>query len=232
MPQIKFLKDYRRLPCLLAGGTVFCAFDTETTGLHSQTDRVIEIGAVRFCMQAAGDAQSSGAFAATAGELGTVAAFGGMRAVVLDRFDALINPCIPLPAICAELSHITDGMVADKPACADVLPEFLRFIDGAVLVAHNAPFDVKFVNAELERAGLEPLSVPVLDTLRLSRTVLPANGHWSLQHLAQQFGIAVHAAHRADDDARVCMEVLLHLLQAQQEQRSESRSLADAALQD
>ena len=207
MPQSKFLKDYRRLARLLAGGQAFCAFDTETTGLSSKTDRVIEIGAVAFCME-------------------------GGRPVVTGRFDALINPGMPLPPICAELSHITDAMVADKPACAAVLPGFLDFAGDAVLVAHNAAFDVKFVNAELVRAGLPPLSNAVVDTLRMSRSLLPANGHWNLQFLARQFGIDVHAAHRADDDARVCMEVLLHLLQAQQEQRSESRSLADAALQD
>ena len=186
MPHVALFRNYKALRRLYEDGAVFCAFDTETTGLNAQTDRVIEIGAVRFSSRG-----------------------------VLDRFDRLINPEIPLPAICAELSHITDDMVRSSPVARDVLPEFFRFAGAAMLVAHNAPFDVKFVNAESERAGLSPLSNQVVDTLSFSRAVLPKNGHWSLQHLARQFCIPVHAAHRADDDARVCMEVLVRLLDGQ-----------------
>ena len=186
-PLLRFIKDYKRLSRLLSGGTVFCAFDTETTGLSSHTDRVIELGAVTFCMQPSG-------------------------ICVLDTFNCLVNPERPLPPICSELSHITDSMVRDAPVMKSVLPDFLRFIDGSILVAHNAPFDMKFMNAESERAGFPPLSNLCVDTLRMSRTLLPANGHWNLQFLAKQFAVDVHAAHRACDDARVCMEIMLHLL--------------------
>ncbi|MCR5723723.1 MAG: 3'-5' exonuclease [Treponema sp.] len=187
MLQTKLLKDYKRLPRLLADETVFCVFDTETTGLDSRSDRVIEIGAVKCILR-----QDS--------------------VEILETFDQLINPGIPLPSVCMEVSHITDDMVAGKPAIADVLPDFLRFIDGTVLVAHNAPFDLKFMNAELSRAGLPVLSNLTVDTLQLSRQVYPANGHWNLQFLAKQFSIDVQAAHRACDDARVCMEVLLRCI--------------------
>lgn len=183
------IKDYKKLPALLAEGAVFCAFDTETTGLSSETDRVIEVGAVKFCMRS-------------------------RELVVLDTFDQLVNPGFALPSLCSEISHITDDMVRDMPRIEKVLPDFLRFISGSILIAHNAPFDLKFMNAELSRANLPSLSNKCVDTLRMSRTLLPANDHWNLQFLAKQFAVDVHAAHRACDDARVCMEIMLHLLAA------------------
>lgn len=210
----KYIKEYKRLPSLFADGTVFCAFDTETTGLHSQLDRVIEIGAVKFSVQIADEPAENVPF----------------RVTVLEQFDQLINPEILLPAICSEISHITDDMVRDMPLMQSVLPAFLRFVSGTVLVAHNAPFDIKFMNAELARAELPPLANTVLDTLRFSRAVLPENGHWNLQFLANQFGIDVHAAHRASDDARVCMELLMHLLQVHEQKTAATKNLAAAAL--
>lgn len=183
MPRIKLLADFKRLYRLLQGGTVFCAFDTETTGLSSRNDRVIEVGAVKFT-----------------------------RDGVLDTFGTLVNPGIPLPPICTQISHITDDMVRGAPDMAAVLPGFLRFADGCVLVAHNAPFDLKFTNEELRRCGLPALANQAVDTLALSRWAYPANGHWSLQVLAKQFCIDVCAAHRACDDARVCMEVFLRCI--------------------
>lgn len=183
MPRIKLLADFKRLYRLLQGGTVFCAFDTETTGLSSRNDRVIEVGAVKFT-----------------------------RDGVLDTFGTLVNPGIPLPPICTQISHITDDMVRGAPDMAAVLPGFLRFADGCVLVAHNAPFDLKFTNEELRRCGLPSLANQAVDTLALSRWAYPANEHWSLQVLARQFCIDVRAAHRACDDARVCMEVFLRCI--------------------
>lgn len=183
MPQTKRITDYKRLYRLLQSGAVFCAFDTETTGLLSKQDRVIELGAVKF--------DKNG---------------------VIDSFNSLINPEIPLPAVCQQVSHITDAMVRDAPKVADVLPDFLRFADGCILVAHNALFDIKFVDEELKRSGLLPLRHQAIDTLNLSRWAYPKNGHWKLQFLAEQFHIQVKAAHRASDDARVCMEIFLRCI--------------------
>jgi len=202
MPRIKLLTDYKRLYRLLQGGAVFCAFDTETTGLYSKQDRVIELGAVKF-----------------------------NRDGVLGTFDTLINPQIPLPPVCRQVSHITDEMVRDAPVAAAILPEFLRFANGCILVAHNALFDIRFVDEELKRANLIPMNAQAIDTLNFSRWAYPANGHWKLQFLAEQFGIEVKAAHRASDDARVCMEVFFRCIKdSMNRQKSNSRDIIEEEL--
>ena len=114
--------------------------------------------------------------------------------------------------MCQQVSHITDDMVRDAPKIVSVLPEFLRFAEGCILVAHNALFDIKFTDEELKRCGLLTLTHQAIDTLSLSRWAYPANGHWKLQYLAEQFKIEVKAAHRACDDAHVCMEVFLRCI--------------------
>ncbi len=200
--RIKLLTDFTRMNRLVESGAVFCAFDTETTGLLSKTDRVIEVGAVKFD-----------------------------RNGVIGTFNSLINPEIPLPPVCQQVSHITDDMVRDKPIAAAVLPDFLRFSDGCILVAHNALFDIRFVDAELKRAGLLPLRCQAIDTLSFSRWAYPANGHWKLQFLAEQFGIEVKAAHRASDDARVCMEVFFRCIKdSMNRQKSNSRDIIEEEL--
>ena len=183
MPRTKLLTDFKRLHRLVQSGAVFCAFDTETTGLFPKQDRIIELGAVKFDKN-------------------------GVR----DTFNTLVNPQIPLPPVCQQVSHITDEMVRDAPKIVSVLPEFLRFAEGCILVAHNALFDIKFTDQELKRCGLLTLTHQEIDTLSLSRWAYPANGHWKLQYLAEQFKIEVKAAHRACDDARVCMEVFLRCI--------------------
>lgn len=200
--RIKLLTDFKRMYRLLESGTVFCAFDTETTGLFPKTDRMIEIGAVKF--------DKNG---------------------VIDTFDTLIDPRIPLPPICQQVSHITDDMVRGKPIAASVLPDFLRFSDGCILVAHNALFDIKFVDEELKRAELLPLKCQAVDTLNFSRWAYPANGHWKLQFLAEQFHIEVKAAHRASDDARVCMEVFFRCIKDSMDRQktAESEPLQEGA---
>jgi len=183
MQHTRFLTQYKKLYRLLESGTVFCAFDTETTGLASSYDRVIELGAVKFT-----------------------------RDGVLDTFSELFNPGMPLPDVCKTVSHITDDMVKDCPPIKDRLDAFKSFSQGTVLIAHNAQFDVKFINAELARVEKDCLDNEVIDTLALSRWSYPENGTWKLQSLAHQFNIDVHAAHRACDDARVCMEVFLRCI--------------------
>lgn len=181
--KIKTITSFKTVNRLLQSGTVFCVFDTETTGVASSYDRVIELGALTF--------NKNG---------------------ILSSFSELFDPGIPLPEICRTISHITDDMVAGKPKIEEKLQSFLDFSKDTVLIAHNAPFDVKFMNAELLRAGFPPLENQVIDTLALSRWAYPQNGSWKLQTLASQFSIDVHDAHRAFDDARVCMEVFLRCI--------------------
>jgi len=157
---------------------VFVAFDTETTGLDPKQNRVIEIGALRF--DAAG---------------------------VSSRFSVLINPERPMPAEASRINGITDAMLADKPTASDVLPDFLTFIGNATLIAHNAPFDINFINEELSRVMLPQLSNRVVDTRIFARDVFPGLPRYALQELAKHFGIEALDAHRAEDDARVCMEL-------------------------
>ena len=117
------------------------------------------------------------------------------------------------------INHIDDEMVKDAPPAAEVVKSFADYVGKkSVLVAHNARFDVKFVNATLIRAGLPQLSNLTVDTLSLARWAYPllANeaekGQYKLQSLAKRFSIEVFNAHRAEDDARVCMELFLRIL--------------------
>ena len=172
------MNDYRRMNRLLNSGALFCALDTETTGLKSDDDRIIEIGAVKF--------DKSG---------------------IISTYSTLVNPRILIPHFCQELTGITNEMVFKQKEFYEISEEFLGFIGTSIIIAHNAQFDLRFINAELERMRIPPLKNKAVDTLRFSRWAFPENEHWSLQFLAKQFEIEVKSAHRAEDDARVCMEI-------------------------
>lgn len=161
----------------------FIAFDTETTGLDPASGRIVEIGAVKFD-----------------------------RRGVIARYNVLINPEMPMPEDAGKVNGITDEMLKDKPLIADVFPDFFDFIGTGVLVAHNAPFDINYVNAELKRSGKPPLSNKVVDTRIFAKEVFPGLSSYALQDLAVQFGITALEAHRAEDDARVCMELFEKIL--------------------
>jgi len=187
MPQNKeklhLYRDFKTLARLLEGGSVFCAFDTETTGLHAKNDFLMEIGAVKFNKDG-----------------------------VISTFDALIKPPVPISSLVTSITHIDDNLVKDCPPAHIVVPDFLRFCEGTFLVAHNAPFDVGFIDTELERMTFPCLKNKTIDTLPLSRWSYPKLGKYNLLFLAEQFKIEVFNAHRADDDARVCMEVFLRCI--------------------
>lgn len=183
MPHNKNLKQVRELLRLYQDGAVFTAFDTETTGLSSHTDRIIEVGAVQFS-----------------------------KAGVLANFNQLINPCCPIPYEATKINNITQNMVQDCPTEETVLPDFLHFVKDTIIIAHNANFDLKFVNCGLSRIGCKELSNRTEDTVKLSRFLFPELESHKLQFLAQHFNIPPGNAHRAQDDARVCMEVFLQCL--------------------
>lgn len=163
-------------------GAVFTAFDTETTGLKPELDNVIEIGAVRFD-----------------------------RSGIIDRYNVLIKPPKPIPAVITRINNITNEMVEGLPAFSQRAGDFLDFIQGSCLVAHNAPFDHAFINEELNRCGLPDLKNDILDTLVLSRQAFPYFCKFNLQYLAKNLNINVKNAHRAEDDARVCMELFIKI---------------------
>ncbi len=149
----------------------FVVFDIETTGLSAINDRITEIGAVRFRN-------------------------GSVEAV----FSELINPEIPIPEFITKLTGITTEMVRDKDAICTVLPRFLEFAGDAPLVAHNAMFDWGFIRTKAAELDIN-LEKSVVDTLQLSRVLLPELKKHKLNLLCEHLGIRLDNHHRASDDA-------------------------------
>lgn len=157
----------------------FTVFDLETTGLSNRTDRIVEIGAVRY---------SNGS--------------------VTDSLNERINPGIPIPSKASSIHGIYDQDIVGKPFIEEVLPSFLRFIEGSILVAHNTSFDTGFIRKALGRASIVVPEIQVLDTIALAKFVWPGRKSYSLQNLAKFLEIDVKRAHSAEDDSRVCLEIL------------------------
>jgi DNA polymerase-3 subunit epsilon len=164
----------------------FVVLDLETTGGSPANDRVTEVGAVKV----------------RGGE-------------VLGSFHTLVDPEVPIPPIITALTGITDRMVADAEPIQVVLPCLLEFLGGAVLVAHNAPFDRRFLQTNLERNGYQRLANRVVCTARLARKLLPRDEvpNVRLATLAAHLGASVAPCHRALTDARATVDVLHALLE-------------------
>ena len=155
--------------------------DFETTGLSASNDRVIEVGAV---------------------------ALDGKNCV--GTFSQLIHPGDYLPYHITQITGITDEMLFDKPTAEEVMPQLADFIEDRTIIAHNAPFDSKFLKAEMARVDID-LTNPVLCTLRLARRILPGHGSYSLGNLASHLGINLERAHRALDDAKATAYLWRHV---------------------
>ncbi len=173
-------------PPSLASDTIFVAFDVETTGFSPTRDRVVEIAAVKFR--------------------------GGK---VVDSKAFLVNPGRPIPARAQGVHGISDEMVADKPAFDAISAEFIAFIGDAVLLAHNASFDVNFVREEIRRAGNPLPKNQILDTLALFRRWYPELDSHRLETVAEHVGVGGEGYHRALDDARYLMDIFVHGLREQ-----------------
>ena len=157
----------------LVKDTVFVAFDTETTGFSPKNDRLVEIGAVKF--------RGNGE--------------------VLAITNWLINPGMPVPFYATEVNGITTEMVTNAPVFATVWPEFAAFCKDSILLAHNATFDVGFLRAELERAGIQPPALPIGDTLPLFRRWFPQTKNHSLESLSLVLGVHGETYHRSEADS-------------------------------
>lgn len=163
----------------------YTVFDTETTGLNpSGGDQILQIGAVRIV---------------------------NGKLLAHENFDQLVHPGRSIPKAGIPIHGITPEMVADQPRIEAVLPVFQRFAEDSVLVAHNAAFDMKFLQMLEPRTGIA-FRQPVLDTLLLSAVVHPHQESHRLEALAERFGIPVLGRHTALGDAMVTAEVWLHLL--------------------
>jgi len=158
--------------------------DFETTGLSPEMgDRITEVAALRI-------------------EDGRIT----------DRFVTLVNCRARIPSFITGLTGITQAMVDRAPPVADVVPQLLEFIGSDALSAHNASFDEKFLRAESTRLQLAPAYQSLVCSLKLSRRVFPGLSSYKLGQLSGQLGIAFKsAAHRAESDAEVAAQVLIHI---------------------
>ena len=145
-------------------------------------------------------------------EIGAVKVRGGE---VLGELQTLVRPGAPIPPFISVLTGITDAMVATAPPIEAVLPAFLEFASGSVLVAHNAPFDIGFLQAAAARCGLQWPAWGVLDTARLARRVLSRDDvpDCRLATLARHFRATTTPDHRALSDARATVDVLHGLIE-------------------
>ncbi len=125
------------------------------------------------------------------------------------RFSALIHPGMKMPSGATSVNGITDAMLDGKPPLEEVLPGFLEFAGDGILIAHNASFDLGFVAAALRKQARGVLPNDYVDTRPMSQRAWPGRSNYKLQSLAVDLGIKSLEAHRAEDDARVCMEVFL-----------------------
>jgi DNA polymerase III subunit epsilon len=150
------------------------------------------------------DTETTGLGEAHLVEVAAVKFKGG---AVLDEFCTLVNPGCHIPSYVAAIHGITDRMVANAPRAAHVLPKFQSFVEGAILVAHNASFDIKVIAAELYRSRLPIREREALDTCRIARRVLRGMPNHRLDTLAAHLGISRRPQHRALADALAVVEI-------------------------
>lgn len=165
----------------------FIAFDVETTGLDGRKDRIVELSALKF-------------------EDGKV----------VDSFSTLINPGRPIPAEVSKINHIRDKDVQYAPSEKKAMDKFSFWLGEAkegeiALVAHNASFDISFLESAFVRSGVDA-TIKYKDTLSMARRKLPDLENHKLGTVAEHFGIEMKNAHRAESDAEVCGKIFIELL--------------------
>ncbi|MBU3200273.1 PolC-type DNA polymerase III [Clostridium estertheticum] len=158
----------------------FVVFDLETTGLSSENDKIIEIGALKI-----------------------------ENGKIVDRFSEFVNPGIDIPYKIIELTGITNDNVSDAASIEDVLPKFLEFTKDSVLVAHNSDFDASFIKKNSQRLGLK-FENAIMDTIPLAKYLLKDLKTFKLNTVAKYLGITLENHHRAVDDAKATADILLH----------------------
>ena len=166
----------------------FVVFDIETTGLNSHTNKIIEIGAVKI----------------KAGR-------------IIDRYSQLINPGISIPHHITEITSITNEQVANQPKIDEVIGKFVDFIGDAVLVAHNAPFDMGFIKRDIKEYLNIDLENSVIDTLQMARDLFPDFKKYGLGDLNKSLGLALEKHHRAVDDSQATANMFIIFLEKYKE---------------
>ena len=157
----------------------FVVFDIETTGFSPLSCQIIEIGAVLV-----------------------------ENGVITDRFSTFVNPKVPIPYRIEQLTSINDSMVMDAPDIQTVLPEFREFCKGAVMVAHNADFDMSFIIENCRRQEI-PQDFTYVDTVGMARFLLPALNRCKLDTVAKAVGVPLGHHHRAVDDAACTADIFV-----------------------
>lgn len=161
----------------------YVVFDLETTGFSPIKDKIIEIGAVKV-----------------------------EHGEITEKFSTFVNPKIPIPFQITQLTSITDQMVMDAPDIENVLPQFLEFIGDAALVAHNASFDVSFIEQNCRYQDIQPDFTSV-DTVALARILLPTLSKFKLNVVANALHISLENHHRAVDDAGATAEIFVKFVE-------------------
>ena len=164
--------------------TEFVVFDLETTGAKAPPCRITEIGAYRV-----------------------------KNGEVLDKFETLVNPEMPIPEFITRLTRIDDEMVKHAPKFADVASDFLNFIGDSILVAHNSGFDMRFLNFEIAKVFPDyRVANPCLCTVQLSRRLVPETVNHKLKTMAEHYSIDLTNHHRASADAFATAHIFVNLL--------------------
>lgn len=161
----------------------YVVFDIETTGFSPLYNKIIEIGAVKVS-----------------------------KGEIVDKFSTFVNPEEPIPYRIEQLTSINDGMVIDAPAIDKILPEFLKFCEGAVMVAHNADFDMSFIISEGKKLGIER-DYTIVDTVALARMLLPHISKYKLDNVAKALNVSLENHHRAVDDAGCTAEIFVKFIE-------------------
>lgn len=162
--------------------TEYCVLDIETTGLAFRTEKITEIGIMKY-----------------------------KNGEVIDEFECFVNPEKPIPEEVVNITHITDDMVKDAETIDKVMPKVLEFVGDSVLVAHNADFDIGFIKYNCAQLGLS-LNNTYIDTLRLAKVLFPDYKKYKLGMIAENLGITVEVAHRALDDVDTLVKVFKVML--------------------
>ena len=160
----------------------YVVFDLETTGFSPEVNRIIEIGAVKV-----------------------------QNGAIVDKFSTFVNPEVPIPFRIEQLTSINDSMVIDAPVIADILPEFMKFCEGCVMVAHNADFDMSFIKKNCQRLDI-PCAPTIVDTVALARVLLPNLNRFKLDTVAKALGVSLDNHHRAVDDAGCTAEIFVKFI--------------------
>lgn len=162
--------------------TTYCVLDLETTGFSPVTEKITEIGIMKY-----------------------------KDGKVIDKFSTFVNPEKPIPARVVEVTNITDDMVKDAETIEQVFPKMMEFIKDSVLVAHNASFDVGFLKHVAKELGYE-FDFTYVDTLSLAQELFPEYKTYKLGRIAKHLGIKVEVAHRALDDVDTTVKVFKVML--------------------